>query len=222
MTSQCNTIAETSLKRAIVRGVARRVVLKDAEAYARLYAELQTALSNAWSESMREGITAGLERLRDLGAGGVFTQEDAKALLRVLEGSVGEEALRAAMRDPVINLTDALYRVGAEEVGKAAGVAIAFNRPDLDALDILKEGNLYWVGNSWNTRHQNAMAKTLEAYFTEGMTRETLAARFAEDFAGVSERGLVYWELLADHTATKTREMGRVTGYERAGVMGLT
>lgn len=69
MTSQCNTIAETSLKRAIVRGVARRVVLKDAEAYARLYAELQTALSNAWSESMREGITAGLERLRDLGAG---------------------------------------------------------------------------------------------------------------------------------------------------------
>jgi len=40
----------------------------------------------------------------------------------------------------------------------------------------------------------------------------------ASDFASLGEKGQHYWYLLADHTATKTRELGRVTGYERAGV----
>lgn len=131
---------------------------------------------------------------------------------------MGPEAIAAAMREPVINLTDALFRTGAEEVGKAAGVAIAFARPDLDALDVLKTGNLYWIGNSWNVRTQNTIAAILEDYFTEGMTREGLTQRFAEDFAGMTDRSRFYWEMLADHTATKTREIGRVSGYERAEI----
>jgi len=210
-------LAENALSDALRRRLARSVVIKDAKAWEELYGQLQTAMSNAWDESMREGIANALDRLRDLGPGR-FSREDGAAILRVLEGSVGAEAIRAAMREPVVNLTDALFRLGGEEVGQATGVAIAFMRPDLDALDILKSGNLYWVGNSWNIHTQNLMAQALEDYFTEGMTREGLTQRFAEDFAGLTERGRVYWEMLADHTATKTREMGRVSGYERAGI----
>ena len=211
------TLAAQAILRTIRRRAARSVVIKDERAYEALYGQLQTAMSNAWSDAMREGIAASLDRLRDLGPGD-FTQEDGAMILRVLEGSVGEDAIRTAMREPVVNLSDAIYRTGAEEIGQAAGVSIAFARPDLDALDILKSGNLYWIGNSWNTHTQNLLAKTLEDYFTEGMTREGLATRMAEDFAGVTERGRVYWEILADHTATKTREMGRVSGYDRAGI----
>ncbi|MEM7296023.1 MAG: hypothetical protein AAF330_05265, partial [Pseudomonadota bacterium] len=201
----------------VTRRAARSVVIKDEKAFDALYAQLQTAMTNAWTDKMREGIAASLDRLRDLGAGD-FTRDDGAMILRVLEGYVGEEAVRAAMREPVINLTDTLYRLGANEVGVATGVAIAFARPDLDALDILKSGNLYWVGRSWNVRTQNSIAAILEDYFTEGMTREGLTQRFAEDFAGMTERSRNYWETLADHTATKTRELGRVSGYERAGV----
>lgn len=211
------TIAQEALTAALRRRLTRSVVIKDAKAWQALYGQLQAAMTNAWSDAMREGIANALDRLRDLGPG-AFTSEDGKMILRVLEGSVGAEAIRAAMREPVVNMTDALFRVGAEEVGAATGVAISFMRPDLDALDILKSGNLYWIGNSWNIKTQNLLARALEDYFTEGMTREGLTQRFAEDFAGVTERGRVYWELLADHTATKTREMGRVAGYDRAGV----
>ncbi len=211
------SLAEEAIKSAATRRLARTVVIKDAEAYDRLYGELQTGMSNAWNASMREGIAAALDRLRDLGPG-QFTREDGDAIMRILEASVGRDAIASAMREPVINLTDALFRTGAEEVGKATGVAIAFARPDLDALDVLKSGNLYWIGNSWNIRTQNAVAKILDDYFTEGMTREGLTQRFAEDFAGMTDRSRVYWEMLADHTATKTREIGRVSGYERAAV----
>lgn len=210
-------LAHEAIAKAVKRRIMREAVIKDDRGFEALYAQLQQAMTNAWTDTMREGIASALDRLRDLGPG-KFTKEDGAAILRVLEASVGSEAIQAAMRDPVIKLTDALYRMGAEEVGKAAGIAIAFNRPDLDALDVLKSGNLYWIGNSWNVNTQNKMAAILEDYFTEGMTREGLTARMAEDFGTLAERGRRYWEILADHTATKTRELGRVTGYERAGV----
>jgi len=166
---------------------------------------------------MREGIAGALNRLRDLGAGR-FTEDDQRSIMTTLEASVGEDALRSAMRDPVIKLTDAIFREGAEEIGRAASVDIAFNRPDLDALDILKAGNLYWIGNGWNVEVQNKLAKILDEYFREGMTRESLTERMANDFATATNKSTVYWEMLADHTATKTREMGRVTGYDRARI----
>ena len=211
------TIAEQALARTLRRRLARSVVIKDAEAWQQLYRQLQTAMSNTWNDAMREGIAAALDRLRDLGPG-AFTAEDGAMILRVLEGSVGRDAITAAMREPIVNLSDALFRLGAEEVGQATGVAIAFNRPDLDALDALKRGNLYWVGESWNTHTRDKLDAVLTEYFTEGMTRDQLAARMAEDFASVTGRSEVYWEMFADHTATKTREIGRVTGYERAGI----
>ncbi len=211
------SLAETAMRAAIRRRLVRRVVIKDDKAWEALYAQLQKALTQAWTEAMREGIAQALDRLRDLGPG-AFTAEDGATLLRVLEASVGPDALRAAMREPVINLTDALYRLGAAEVGTSAGVDIAFMRPDLDALDALKRGNLFWVGESWNTHSRKKLDAILTEYFTTGLTREGLAARIAGDFATVTGKSELYWEMLADHIATKGREIGRVTGYERAGI----
>lgn len=211
------SIAEAALARTIKRRVVRSAVIKSSKAFDALYAELEAALTRSWTDAMREATVEALDRLRDLGPG-AFTQDDAASILKAMEGRVGEDAMRAALREPVVNLTDGLFRAGAIEVGASVGVDIAFARPDLDAIDILKTGNLYWIGDSWNVRTQNLLAETLNVYFTEGLTREGLAGRMAEDFAGATERSQYYWELLADHTATKTREMGRVTGYQRAEI----
>lgn len=201
----------------IRRRLARTVLIKDGEAFERLYRELRTALTKAWDEEMRKAIISALDRLRDLGAG-AFTAGDGASIMRVLEERVGAEAIRAAMRDPVVNLTDGLFRAGAAEVGRAASVDIAFLRPDLDALDALKDNNLFWVGESWNRHTKEKLDAILTEYFTEGMTRDGLAQRMADDFRTLTSRSHVYWEAVADHMATKGREIGRVTGYQRAGI----
>ena len=210
-------LAEKAIATAIINRKVRTAIIRSSDAFEELYESLRDAMTRAWNDQMREGIAAALDRMRDLDAD-TFTRADGERIMRVLETSVGVDAIRGAMRGPVINLTDALFRTGAQEVGTAAGVDIAFMRPDLDALDILQTGNLYWVGNCWNTYTQDLLTAALDEYFREGMTREQLTARFASDFASLTERGQRYWELLADHTATKTREMGRVTGYERAAI----
>lgn len=205
------------LSGAIRRRLIRSILIKDGKAFERIYRQLQEALTVAWSDQMREGIIAALDRLRDLDAGR-FTAKDAGAIMAALEERVGAEAMTAALRKPVINLTDGLFRAGAAEVGTAAGVDIAFMRPDLDALDALKENNLFWIGAHWNRHTKDKLDAVLTDYFTEGMTREDLAQRMADDFRSLTSRSHVYWEMVADHMATKGREIGRVTGYQRAGI----
>ena len=213
-----SSTAAAALKRAILRRSARSAIIKDAAAFEKLYAELQQAMTRAWSEQMRKGIAHSLDRLRDLGAG-QFTRSDGQIILETLEQQVGRDAIKAALREPVINLSDPLYRLGNQEVSQAVGVDTVFNKSDHDALNALQEANLHWVGESWDSNSRQLLERSLNDYFTnEGITREQLARRFAEDFAQISDQGTPYWTLLADHTATKTREIGRVSAYQRADI----
>lgn len=204
------------LKTLIRRRLLARVV-KDDKAFQATYDQLRDAYTRAFDERSRAALAAALDRIRSLPAAD-FGPADEAAIVAALERELGPEALQAVLRGPVLNLSEVLFRLGAREVGVAAGVDIAFGRPDLDTLDIVGRANLYWIGNSWNTYVEGIFRGALQDYFQEGMTRAQLTERFAKDFAGLSDRGIVYYELLADHTATRTREMGRVTGYERAAV----
>ncbi|MBC7953155.1 MAG: hypothetical protein H7Z12_15215 [Rhodospirillaceae bacterium] len=209
--------AAAALAAVIERRSVREVLIKDAEAWDALYGQLQDAYTRAFDKAAQDALKDALDRLRDLPPG-AFTQADATHMLDVLEGRLGGAALSGLLNGPVINLTDALYRVGAAEVGTAAGVDIAFGRPDFDALKLIQKDNLHWIDNSWNARNNTIFRKALEDYFGDGMSRADLIQRFAEEFPALAAKGKVYFELLADHAATKTREMGRVTGYERAGI----
>lgn len=209
-------LAASAFRLSIARRGLRTAILRSAGGWATLQAQLKDAYTRAWTDQMREAIADGLDMIRELGPAGLAG--DPATLLRTLEGRVGAKAMAAAMRGPVINLTDALVRLGAKEVGSAAGVDIAFMRPDIDALLLVQDANLFWVAQSWNSYTDRLFRGALTDLFQDGMTREQLAARFAEDFAGLSDRAVHYWTVLADHTATKTREIGRITGYDQAQV----
>lgn len=209
--------AQNALLKAIVRKQLMSAVVKDDQAWQALYDKLRDAFTRTFDEQAQAALANALERVRMVPEGADSAEFEA-VIMAALEKELGPEALQAALRGPVLNLSEALFRVGAAEVGKAVGVDLMFNRPDYDALDIVGRANLYWVGNSWNTTVDGLFRAALQDYFDKGMTRAELTERFAKDFAGLTERGIRYYELLADHTATRTREMGRVTGYERAAI----
>lgn len=209
--------AAAALAAVIERRAVREVLIKDSWAWEALYLQLQDAYTRAWDAAAKDALTDALDRLRDLPPG-AFSRDDAHHILDVLEGRMGGRALTGLLNGPVINLTDGLFRVGATEVGASTGVDIAFGRQDFDALKLIQRDNLHWIDNSWNARNNTIFRKALEDYFGDGMSRADLIKRFAEEFPALAAKGKVYFELLADHAATKTREMGRVTGYERAGI----
>lgn len=192
------------------------MLIRDSSGWETLYDRLQRAYTRAWTTGMTDAVKAALKRLRGM-ATGAFTERDAQEILTEFEQKVGPEAMPKLLEGPVLSLSEALYRRGIAEIGQAAGLDLGFGKPDKAALEILSQGNLYWVGNSWNTYTQQLLDNALRDYFDVGMTRQQLTSRFAEDFAGLTDRGRHYWELMADHAATKTREMGRVSGYEQGG-----
>ncbi len=210
-------LAEEALRAAVMTRIARGVIIRDAKGFEALVEQLQKALTGAFTEATRRGIAVALDRLRDLGDG-KFTAADGETILRALEREVGAEALAATMREPVVNLSDSLYRLGLAEVGTAVGANLSFMRADQDALEVLSRVNQFWVGDLWDTGPRDKIKGLLTEYFTTGLTRESLARRLAEDFAGVSENSLHHWRSVANSLATRTREIGRVSGYEKSGI----
>ncbi|MEK8021366.1 MAG: hypothetical protein VSS75_031205 [Candidatus Parabeggiatoa sp.] len=190
-------------------------LLKDEQAWSKLYEQLQDALTRTQKKLMHEGITATLDHMRTLDAG-TFTEKDATLILNTLQTYMGAEAMMVALQGPVINLSNAIYQLGRKEV--IEGVDISFRHPDYNALELTKRTNLYWVGNSWNSHTNKLIQDALLDYFKKGYSRQQFMERFAKDFAGLSERGQHYWELLADHTATRTREIGRIDAYQSGDI----
>ena len=166
---------------------------------------------------MQKGIINALNTIDSLGAGNL-TDANVNEIVAALELHIGSEAMVAAVRGPTINLSEALYRSGITEVGRTIGVDSQFGKPDLRMLELVKRSNLFWVGNSWNSYTDDLFRNALTKYVTEGLSRQQLVTKFSEDFAVLSDRGIHYWNTLADHTATKTREIGRIDAYLEAEI----
>ena len=192
-------------------------MLQKSDNWETFHKTLANALTRAWTDNMQKGIINALNTIDGLGAGNL-TDANVNEIVAALELHVGSEAMVAAVRGPTINLSEALYRTGITEVGQTVGIDTKFGKTDLRMLNIVQRSNLFWVGNSWNSYTNDLFRNILTDYVTEGLSRQQLVTRFSEDFAGLSDRGINYWNTLADHTATKTREIGRIDAYLEADV----
>lgn len=205
-------------KKSILAAKAREVILREDNAWQSLRQRLVDAFTKAWRNQSARGLSDLLDVLREL-RDRPINRKMVDILMDRLRLNLGSEAMAGALNKPVVSLSDLIFRVGAKEPTDSASISInwsTLSHPDREALNLVTDGN--WVANSWNTFTDKLFRDALDDYFREGMTRYQLAERFTEDFRGLTQRGQVYWEMLADHAATKTREIGRVSGYQRATV----
>jgi len=59
-------------------------------------------------------------------------------------------------------------------------------------------------------------ADTLSKAIVQGYTKEMLADTLKDQFNDLSNRSSSYWQGLAEHTALRIREFGRLQGYKKA------
>lgn len=174
---------------------------------------LKTALSKTWTEQRRALLFDVLEEGRTLGLQESPDRAELDRLVGRAEGYLGMGLAEAARR-PVWQAGMAAYRVGLQ----AVSADFSFTLPDMEALDVLQGQTLFWVQNSYTRWLQDEMVRALDEYFTEGKTRIELAARLERFLTSKEPTMRSYFDLLADHNATRIAEIGHVTGYERAGV----
>lgn len=203
--------ASPVLKHAIARRATRTFIIKSSAKAEKLVDELKQLYTHAWDEQSRHAVARALDRLQDMPS--TISATERQHIYKLLADDLGGEALLTRLRQPIINLTDTLFRAGAAEVVRTMN----FNRPDLAAIDVITQGNLYWIKDS-SSASGEIISRHLDTLFRDGMTRGELSARLARSTSSLVNKGSPYFDMLADHTATKTRELGRITGYEKAGI----
>ncbi|GAB4173805.1 MAG: hypothetical protein Fur0039_15410 [Rhodocyclaceae bacterium] len=205
-------------RKKLLRQRLHAILIKDEAAFEALRQRLADGMSRAWSFGVEAAFRDALEALRGIDPA-AFTAQDEARILAAIEAKIGGEAMRRSMDGPVVSANDSIWRVGADEaVADTTGVDYAFGLKDERALALLNRFDLHWIGRHWDAGTRETVTAAVREFFERGWAYETLADHLRQAFDGIEGRGMAYWQLTADTIATKTRELGRVSGYEQAGV----
>lgn len=176
--------------------------------------DLREVLSNSWKKSVRESLIAALDTISNVN--GALTAAEMGMIIEDVKDILAMP-VEQAVRKQLVDIQKAAYIMGA--VGAAgSGVKIKWFLPDQKSLQVLNRDLLFWVGSHYDDNLSEAFKATLQDFFNAGYTRDEMAKLLKHHFKDLGEKSDAYWDLLADHTCTKTREIGRVAGYEKAGV----
>ena len=180
-----------------------------------LIEDLKAILTNTWGEAVRESLITTINTLQ--ASPGPVTREELDLIERQVETRLGMP-LDVAKQRNILSIEQAAYAMGMKAAAKGSGVKIAFDLPDAKSLDVLDRNTRFWIGSHYNDNLQEGFKAVLQDYFEGGYNRRDLAELMKTHFRTLGDKGEDYWDLLADHTATKIREVGRVSGYEKAGI----
>jgi hypothetical protein len=75
---------------------------------------------------------------------------------------------------------------------------------------------LFWIGNHFEVDVRQNFADTLSKAIEHDYTKEMQADTLKDQFNDIANRSSHYWQGLAEHTALRIREFGRLQGYKKA------
>jgi len=84
-----------------------------------------------------------------------------------------------------------------------------FNKIDLKAIESMRN-NFYWVGTEYSSKTQEKLKKTIESAFKGDITREQISSRLKEEFQGVINADVKYFEGVSDHIINQSQNISRV------------
>lgn len=192
------------------------IIEKDKMTYDKYFNKLRNVLVNAYESQIKTALNDVIDYLVGLDKES-FSEEDIAKINGILKSKLGDE-LYSQLEKPILDLTQSIYKFGVSEIGKSVGMKLAFDIADEEAAAILGNQNMFWVGDYYGSKLSGEIGDILKGYYTENKTIEQVAKDFEMRFGDVTEKGTSYFDMMAKTTTTRVRELGHITGYEKAGV----
>lgn len=180
--------------------------------YDRLAAELQDVLLLGWNQATKDAIN---EVIRAIKGREKFSREALNRMSRELSIRLG---LRFANRiaAPLLEIETATYEVGMKDIIK---IKPTFHLVDQRALEMLQRHNIFWVREFFDRQLGEQVEELGRQVIEQGLTREQAGQLYIDAFKGrFQSYSWRYWQGYSNHVVTRSREMGRIEGYVRAGV----
>lgn len=180
--------------------------------HGKLVAELQNLLLTEWRKSTREAIS---EVIRLLVQPDRLDHIELDNLLRDLQIRLGTRFTNRVAA-PLTEIQTNAYERGQRDIIK---VKPSFNVVDRAAIDMLQRHNIYWVRDFWDSKLAGRVEKLGTQAISQGLTRRQAGELFEQAFSDqFGQYSIRYWEGFATHVITRSRELGAVEGYVKAGI----
>ncbi len=193
------------------------VIVKDDKAFRKLLRELTSVYTNGLEKKSEEALTEIISYVVEIGEKN-FSESDAAEIKSMLEQKLGKD-LPALIEENVLELHSKVYKFGMNEVGRSANMRLSYDINDKEAAAILGNQNLFWVGNHYDETLSKDFDKILSGYFEGDKSMEDIANDFEAQFKSKMDSSESYFQGLAEHAVNRTRELGKVTGYEKAEIV---
>lgn len=187
-------------------------------------AALFTALALSWERALRP-VLAAAESF-DADGDGALDPDEVEALKAAVLAAVSLGFAGSALARFGAAVAES-YETARRDVivdnGLRASVGFALRATDERAVAALARSHGWYVTNAGERRVEpevEAVARRVLSGAEDGggLSRDDAGAALRDGLGGVYARGLTYWRLLANAAVQESREFGRLSAYEAAGV----
>ncbi len=188
--------------------------------YDKLMLEYYRVLNNAWKTEIRDAARLAIQMLRDMPRAEKLNQNSIDKLMGVINTQLGDD-FAALVNEPVKAIIERCVRLGLRDVQVQAPAKTSIGLwgiEDQHLSSSIQKQQLFWIGNHFEADVRQNFADTLSKAIEQGYTKEMLANTLKAQFNDLANRSSHYWQGLAEHTALRIREFGRLQGYKKAKV----
>lgn len=108
-------------------------------------------------------------------------------------------------------------KLGVANAMSISSPAIVFNKVDLKAIQGMRD-SFTWVGAEYNAKTTKKLKDIIEGAFRGKTTRAGLSKKLKEEFSGLIEKDIKYFEGVADHVISQAQNVSRVSESLKYGV----
>jgi len=188
----------------------------------RMMLEYYQVLNNAWRKEIKEAARSAIGLLTEMPKAERVDKRKVDLLLDVISQNLGDDFMMAVSSETKAYVERSL-RLGIQDVKTSAKARISIGLwgiKDQALASQVQKQNLFWIGQHFGADISDDFRETMTKAIEQGYTKEMLADALKDTFSDLGEKGSVYWQGLAEHTALRIREFGRLSGYEKAGAKG--
>lgn len=185
----------------------------------RMMLDYYRVLNNAWRREIQDSARLAIQMLSDMPRSERVDKRKVDALIDVINQNMGQDFMMAVGAETKAFVERSL-RLGLQDVRTEVQGRISIGLWGIEDQRLaaqIQNQNLFWIGNHFGSDISQDFRETMTKAIEQGYTREMLAKTLQEKFADLGEKSQYYWQGLAEHTALRIREFGRLSGYEKAG-----
>jgi hypothetical protein len=180
--------------------------------------EYYRVLNNVWKTEIKDTARLAIQMLSDMPRSEKLNKGSIDKLMSIINTQLGDD-FAALVSEPTKAIIDRCVRLGLKDVQVQAPTktSIGFwGIEDQHLSSTIQKQQLFWIGNHFETDVRQNFADTLSKTIEQGYTKEMLADTLKDQFNDIANRSSHYWQGLAEHTALRIREFGRLQGYKKA------